>query len=240
MERVTGIGGIFFKARDPQALAAWYERPRREPLRAVGAPGLREKGEMTLRQAWKRIREMVRGPKPQMSGREIRRIRRSLRPTDVMLEWGCGGSTYRFSRRVRAYHSIEHDPAWYEKIRRILDRAGRSNVRLLLVPPTLPEEGVPNYARPARERYAQFRDYVDAVEHLGVRRFDRVLIDGRSRPECAIRVLPYLDRESLVFIHDFYNTRYDPAEYERLLDHYEVVDSIRSGRSLVVLRPRPE
>src|SRR5438067_2391650 len=24
MERVLGIGGIFFKARDPQALAAWY------------------------------------------------------------------------------------------------------------------------------------------------------------------------------------------------------------------------
>ena len=24
MERVTGLGGIFFKARDPQALAAWY------------------------------------------------------------------------------------------------------------------------------------------------------------------------------------------------------------------------
>lgn len=24
MERVTGIGGIFFKARDPKALAAWY------------------------------------------------------------------------------------------------------------------------------------------------------------------------------------------------------------------------
>jgi predicted enzyme related to lactoylglutathione lyase len=24
MKRVTGIGGIFFKARDPQALAAWY------------------------------------------------------------------------------------------------------------------------------------------------------------------------------------------------------------------------
>lgn len=26
MRRVTGIGGIFFKARDPQALAAWYAR----------------------------------------------------------------------------------------------------------------------------------------------------------------------------------------------------------------------
>lgn len=26
MQRVTGIGGIFFKARDPEALYAWYEK----------------------------------------------------------------------------------------------------------------------------------------------------------------------------------------------------------------------
>jgi len=26
MRRVTGIGGIFFKARDPEALRAWYQR----------------------------------------------------------------------------------------------------------------------------------------------------------------------------------------------------------------------
>ncbi|WP_448951663.1 VOC family protein [Labrys neptuniae] len=26
MAKVTGIGGVFFRARDPKALAAWYER----------------------------------------------------------------------------------------------------------------------------------------------------------------------------------------------------------------------
>ena len=26
MKRVTGIGGVFFKANDPKALAAWYKR----------------------------------------------------------------------------------------------------------------------------------------------------------------------------------------------------------------------
>jgi glyoxylase I family protein len=26
MAKVTGIGGVFFRARDPQALAAWYEK----------------------------------------------------------------------------------------------------------------------------------------------------------------------------------------------------------------------
>ena len=26
MERVTGIGGVFFRAQDPAALSAWYEQ----------------------------------------------------------------------------------------------------------------------------------------------------------------------------------------------------------------------
>jgi predicted enzyme related to lactoylglutathione lyase len=26
MERVTGIGGIFFKSKDPKAMAAWYQK----------------------------------------------------------------------------------------------------------------------------------------------------------------------------------------------------------------------
>ena len=26
MARITGIGGVFFKARDPKALAAWYAK----------------------------------------------------------------------------------------------------------------------------------------------------------------------------------------------------------------------
>jgi glyoxylase I family protein len=26
MERVTGIGGVFFRARDPEALGRWYEQ----------------------------------------------------------------------------------------------------------------------------------------------------------------------------------------------------------------------
>jgi catechol 2,3-dioxygenase-like lactoylglutathione lyase family enzyme len=32
MERVTGIGGIFFKARDPERMAAWYREHLGIPL----------------------------------------------------------------------------------------------------------------------------------------------------------------------------------------------------------------
>ena len=33
-ERVTGIGGVFFRSKDPQALAAWYEQHLGIPLDA--------------------------------------------------------------------------------------------------------------------------------------------------------------------------------------------------------------
>lgn len=34
MERVLGIGGVFFKARDPQSLAAWYREHLGVPVEA--------------------------------------------------------------------------------------------------------------------------------------------------------------------------------------------------------------
>jgi hypothetical protein len=188
---------------------------------------------------WRYVRELLLGPQPFMSHDEIKLIAELLHPTHVMLEWGCGGSTLYFSRYVQRYYSIEHDEQWYRKIERSVRRHKRTNVQLMLVRPTLPLTDPPNYARTAKERYAQFKDYIEQVDQLGVTSVDRVLIDGRSRPECAIRVLPYLHADSRVCIHDFFNTRYDPEDYQQLVEqHYEIVDAITGGQSLVVLRPK--
>lgn len=39
MEQVLGIGGVFFKARDPKALAAWYRQHLGVPVEAEQAYG---------------------------------------------------------------------------------------------------------------------------------------------------------------------------------------------------------
>ena len=168
----------------------------------------------------------------------MRLILRSLAPHHIMLEWGSGGSTLRFSPKVRRYYSIEHDPRWHRQVRWRMSRLRPSRAKLTLVPPDRALAGRPNYARSAVERYAQFRGYIEQVDRLGVGKFHRVLIDGRSRPECALRVLPYLDHDSLVFIHDFFNTKYRRAEYDKLYACYELVGAERSGLSLAVLRPK--
>ena len=44
MKRVTGIGGIFFKAEDPQALGAWYKRHLGIDVQSWGGAAFEWKG----------------------------------------------------------------------------------------------------------------------------------------------------------------------------------------------------
>src|SRR5215831_7972403 len=39
--RITGVGGVFFKAKDPKVLAAWYRDVLGLPLEAWGGAALR-------------------------------------------------------------------------------------------------------------------------------------------------------------------------------------------------------
>lgn len=166
-------------------------------------------------------------------------IRGHLRSGDLMLEWGCGGSTLEFSPYVARYCSIEHDARWHGKVRSAIDARGPSNISLVLVPPDLPLAGIPNYARTPAERYAQFRSYIEAIGRFGDVKFDRVLIDGRSRPECAKAALPWLAPGAVVFIHDFFNPKYDVGPYHAsVLRDYELIDAVHEGQTLAVFGPR--
>ena len=45
MKRVTGIGGIFFKSQDPQALGAWYQRHLGIDVQPLGGAAFRWNGD---------------------------------------------------------------------------------------------------------------------------------------------------------------------------------------------------
>ncbi len=45
---------------------------------------------------------------PWMTEKEITTIESHLDDSHVMFEWGCGGSTLRFSKSVNKYYSVEH------------------------------------------------------------------------------------------------------------------------------------
>lgn len=52
MARVTGIGGVFLKARDPKALAAWYQAHLGVPVQPWGGAAFDWKDEPSGTTAW--------------------------------------------------------------------------------------------------------------------------------------------------------------------------------------------
>lgn len=147
-----------------------------------------------------------------------------LSAEQTVLEWGSGGSTVAFSRMVSRYVSIEHDPTWFERVRKI---TGSEDVFLVeashVAGPRCPTD---------------FEDYVRFPAELGLR-FDRVLIDGRCRVACAHQLVKsgLLAERGLVFIHDW-----NRARYRSVLKWYDVVAEIGSRdpdrNGIVALKPK--
>lgn len=149
----------------------------------------------------------------------------------------------------RAY-SIEHNCEWLEYLRGEL-RASRRDYRNLetkCVRVTPGTRGWGTVSAYEHANYRQFKEYVDAVDSFPDKHFDRVFIDGRARMACALKVLPHLKHDSLVFIHDFFTRT---AHYAGVMDYYVEVARVLAFRNtdpwlgpvdepqgLVVLRPR--
>lgn len=144
-----------------------------------------------------------------MAKEEADKILEYLDKNDIMLEWGSGGSTAFFGRKVKKYYSIEHNKKWFDKVKQTIIGL---NIELYLIPN--------NEKRTKPIQRHQFQDYIDAVHYI-YKFYDKVLIDGRARKWCAIEVIPYLKKDAVVFVHDFYPR----PHYHDILDFYEEIDS---------------
>jgi hypothetical protein len=178
--------------------------------------------------------------KPWMDEKEIALIRKYLQPGHIMLEWGSGGSTFYFSQFVQKYYSIESDQKWGKIIRRrvlwsefwVKVLRGRKEPKIIYHPVKMPVR-----PRTIPTRYEDYRDFIERVDHLGVKRFDVVLIDGRGRDHCAKKILDYIDEKSVVFIHDYFMPGRE--YYSEVLQWYDILEAVTdTPQTLVALRKK--
>ena len=191
--------------------------------------------------------------------KEIDLIQSYLSDKKIMLEYGCGGSTTIFPRYVKKYYSIEHNLDWFWNVQQEIynDKLDNVEIHLCDIP-----KGVPTKREEFWERYDDnilyasehldtnipsfedcvypkdkyvWNEYIDYVDKLNVKLFDVILIDGRARTDCAYKVLNYIDKGSIVFIHDFWPR----SEYHKVFEWYDEVVSIKDtqqgdGRQTIV------
>lgn len=109
-----------------------------------------------------------------------------------VLEFGSGGSTVFFSRKVERVVSVEHDSEWAAAVSRVIGARGFKNVELRLRPPREDastrdaDPGDPDTYASAVQQFGgfSFREYASGADDFPDGHFDVVLIDGRARPSC--------------------------------------------------------
>ncbi|MCS4114594.1 protein-L-isoaspartate O-methyltransferase [Salinibacter ruber] len=146
-------------------------------------------------------------------------LERFLEPEMRVFEYGSGGSTVFFARRVQEVVSIEHDSEWLGKLRNRLDEEAIENCTVHHIPPSL--AGQKNTVDPADpDSYASgnkdyegmsFRDYVQKIDAYPDCYFDVVIVDGRARPSCFKHAIPKVCEGGVLVFDNTTREWYQPA-----------------------------
>ena len=125
------------------------------------------------------------------------------RPGCRAFEWGSGASTVWLGRRCETVISVEHDPAWADRMRAALP----GNARLRLVEPVA-GVAVPS----AKPGFAglDFSDYVAEIDGVAGP-LALIVIDGRAREACLDRAVERLATGGLIVLDNVDRARYREA-----------------------------
>ncbi|CAN5134357.1 hypothetical protein BH09PAT1_BH09PAT1_2790 [soil metagenome] len=160
-----------------------------------------------------------------MTVNEIAFLKSLLQPDNVMLEWGCGGSTLEYSKYVKEYYSIEHSKIWADKI----SQQATANTHIFHIEPEFAHSGFD----PAKR--GQFTSYVNFPLTLN-KDFDIIIIDGRDRLNCSKVAKQLLKSDGLLLLHDFFPSRM--PRYGKIVKDYEPIVQVGSLAVFVHRIPR--
>jgi precorrin-6B methylase 2 len=130
--------------------------------------------------------------RPWITFAAIRYLEKNLKKDMRVYEYGAGGSTLFFAKRVREVISVEHDPNWRNQVVETLTKAGYENCRIDLIEPARddltidkdPSDPDAYMSSGVEFKGKSFRNYATSIDEYPDEYFDVVVIDGRARPSC--------------------------------------------------------
>jgi hypothetical protein len=147
-----------------------------------------------------RVRDVVKGRQPWITADALELLDQLLRPTDRGLEYGSGGTTAWFAKRVAFLDSVEGSSRWYGPLEQDLASRQVTNVALYLV--SKDELGLDS---------PEHRDgYINVNPGLEAESLDFVFVDGEYRDDCALRGVKVLKSGGLMILDNA--TAYLPAD----------------------------
>lgn len=110
----------------------------------------------------------------------------------TVFEWGSGGSTIFFAKRVKKIISVECHQKWYDLISQLLEKNNLLNCEYLFRTYREPNADTPeDYISDSRKnRGRDIGEYCRAIDSYPNNFFDLVIIDGAQRHTCMKHAIP--------------------------------------------------
>lgn len=140
--------------------------------------------------------ELANPDKPWMCPGTIRFCQNHLNKSMVAIEFGSGRSTLWFSTQVGRLLSVEHNPEWFQAVRKKLADASVRNVDYRLVPLNHPESAA------ERPEYSPVPDYVAVADSLVDGSIDFAVVDGHYRTNCVSHLIPKIAPRGFLLVDD--------------------------------------
>jgi hypothetical protein len=134
-----------------------------------------------------------------------------IKPTMHIFEYGAGGSTIYFSKRVASVITVEHDDSWHRSVKDVLSRMATDQHRLIFVPPERLVDGRHTHYLSESWPGWSFEAYVRTIDKYSEETFDLVLIDGRARSACIRQAMSKIRRGGYLMVDNTDQLRYQRA-----------------------------
>ena len=147
-------------------------------------------------------------------------LKKNLNKEMKVFEYGGGGSTLFFAKRVGELITVEHDEQWFQRLSEILNEKKIAHWKGKFISPEATNI-IGSAADPSlylssdeNSKKLSFKNYATAIDEYPSAYFDLVLIDGRARPSCLYHSIPKVKKGGFLILDNS-----ERKHYHELLDH---------------------
>lgn len=167
---------------------------------------------------------------PWITFSSIEFLEENLKPGMRVFEYGGGGSTIFFSRKVQELITVEHDKDWFDALSKTMGSSTKAQWKGLFIEPQKqtsqlkldPSNPAHYFSDDENFRSSIFLNYASAIDVYPDEYFDVVLVDGRARPSCLFHSLDKVKNGGFLVL-DNSDRAYYLSGMKGKLEDYEMV-----------------
>lgn len=169
---------------------------------------------------------------PLFKKNDINLFKKYISQSKIYFEYGCGGSTYLASlcNNIEKIYTVDSDIEWLNKVQLHINKKKDITYiynEMLTIPNTY---GIPGKNATDIQKIEYSNKFIKTLPN----NVDTILIDGRFRVACALKLYPYINKNTIIIFDDFLDR---PCYHNIILNYFNLID-YTNDNSMAILQKK--